>query len=256
VRTIVVGDIHGCLEEFDELVKLVSYKQGGDRLILVGDLIDRGPYSAGVVRRAREIGAECIRANHEETAIRYRSHEAKKLIDPGYRNPMRPRSPERIAEWAQISDDNWAWLGSLPYWARFGTNWTAVHAGARSYLPMRDQDPRELIRMRFVHNVTGKMVALNDGNDPEDSHPWYDDWKGSGIDMHIVYGHHVYKSPNINGTLQTGYTVGIDTGCCFGGKLTAMIHKDDQDPQVFTFVDVTAKQVYSDLGKSWITDGR
>ncbi|HEX8909086.1 MAG TPA: metallophosphoesterase, partial [Anaeromyxobacteraceae bacterium] len=60
VRTIVVGDVHGCLEELDELLRLVELRPGFDRLVFVGDLLDRGPDSLGVVRRARELRARSV----------------------------------------------------------------------------------------------------------------------------------------------------------------------------------------------------
>ena len=62
-RTIIVGDVHGCIDEFDELVNLVSYDKTRDRLILLGDLIDRGPDSVAVVKRAREMNLECVMGN-------------------------------------------------------------------------------------------------------------------------------------------------------------------------------------------------
>ena len=48
-RTIVVGDIHGCALEFDDLLRSLGFAQGVDRVVLVGDLVARGPDSAGVV---------------------------------------------------------------------------------------------------------------------------------------------------------------------------------------------------------------
>ena len=77
-RFLVMGDIHGCLKEFNELVEKMQYEQGRDRLVLLGDLTDKGPDSLGVVRRARELGAMCIRGNHDDKVIRiasyFRSH--------------------------------------------------------------------------------------------------------------------------------------------------------------------------------------
>jgi adenine/guanine phosphoribosyltransferase-like PRPP-binding protein len=56
-RTIVVGDIHGCALEFDDLLRSLGFAQGVDRVVLVGDLVARGPDSAGVVELARSCGA-------------------------------------------------------------------------------------------------------------------------------------------------------------------------------------------------------
>lgn len=73
-RFLVMGDIHGCLDEFNELVNKMQYQQGRDRLVLLGDLTDKGPDSLGVVRRARELGAMCVRGNHDDKVIRIASY--------------------------------------------------------------------------------------------------------------------------------------------------------------------------------------
>ena len=47
-RVIVIGDVHGCLRELDNLLDKVDYQQGHDTLVLAGDLVDKGPDSVGV----------------------------------------------------------------------------------------------------------------------------------------------------------------------------------------------------------------
>ena len=76
-RTIVVGDVHGCLEELDELLSRLEVGPS-DRLVLAGDLMDRGPDPVGVVRRARERGALAVLGNHDEKHLRFARHEAKR----------------------------------------------------------------------------------------------------------------------------------------------------------------------------------
>ena len=78
-RVICVGDIHGCLEEFDELLRTLQYNKEREQLILLGDLMDRGPDPVGCVRRARELDLACIMGNHEEKHLRWRRHEKKRL---------------------------------------------------------------------------------------------------------------------------------------------------------------------------------
>lgn len=73
-RFLVMGDIHGCLDEFNKLVDKMEYQPDRDRLVLLGDLTDKGPDSLGVVRRARELGAMCIRGNHDDKVIRIASY--------------------------------------------------------------------------------------------------------------------------------------------------------------------------------------
>jgi predicted phosphodiesterase len=110
---VAVGDIHGCLEEFDELLKKLQYKKEQMRLVLMGDLMDRGPDPVGCVRRARELGIECIMGNHEEKHLRWHRHE-KKRLDTGKPNPMRPLAPEAMEANEALSDQDWTWLKALP----------------------------------------------------------------------------------------------------------------------------------------------
>lgn len=70
-RTLVIGDVHGCLASLDALLVLVSVRPE-DRIIAVGDLIHRGPDSAGVVRRMRELRAELALGSHERQQSLFR----------------------------------------------------------------------------------------------------------------------------------------------------------------------------------------
>ncbi|KAF5724813.1 bis(5' nucleosyl)-tetraphosphatase symmetrical [Fusarium mundagurra] len=69
-RLIIVGDVHGHLPELKKLIKKVSYnKSNGDKLIFVGDLVNKGPDSPGVVQLAIELGASAIRGNNEDRVL-------------------------------------------------------------------------------------------------------------------------------------------------------------------------------------------
>lgn len=86
-RAIVIGDVHGCIDELDELLRTLQYKPGEDLVYFTGDLIDRGPSPVGVVRRAREIGAFSVMGNHEEKLVCWFKHE-KVRKESGKKNPM------------------------------------------------------------------------------------------------------------------------------------------------------------------------
>ena len=68
-RLIVVGDVHGCFDELRILLEKCAYSSVQDSLIFVGDLVNKGPSSAAVVKFARSIGAYCVRGNHDDAAI-------------------------------------------------------------------------------------------------------------------------------------------------------------------------------------------
>src|SRR5436190_117031 len=81
-RTIVVGDVHGCREELDELVATCGWRRG-ERLILAGDLVAKGPDSPGVVARAREWGALGVLGNHDAYVLRLRDVQRGLAADDG-----------------------------------------------------------------------------------------------------------------------------------------------------------------------------
>lgn len=243
MRTLVIGDVHGCLAELDELLKLVEFKQGEDRLVFVGDLVDRGPDSVGVVRRAIELKADCVLGNHEEKHLRWRRHSEKAKTFPKYKNPMRPMTFDRMILHTTLTEDEWRWIEKRPLFLRIGVAWAVVHGGVRGGVPLDQQLANEMVRMRYIRLETGKMAQLSEEMLPTTHAFWTDKWTGP---ENIVYGHHVVgEKPAVDGHPVSGtMCMGIDTGCCFGKALTCAIFKDD----IFSeFQSVPAKQTYAKL---------
>lgn len=220
-RTLVVGDVHGCLGELDELLRVAEYRRDADRLVFLGDLLDRGPDPVGVVRRVRELGAECVMGNHEEKHLRWAAHEARRRADPGYRNPMRPFDAKRAAEHADLSRDDLAWIAAMPRSVALGGAWTAVHAGFVPGVPVSRQPPDWIIRLRYV-DAGGKPVSRDRGENGEPGvRRWAEAWRGP---QSVVYGHHAQAlaGPRVDSPAPGVECVGIDTGCVYGGFLTAL----------------------------------
>lgn len=225
MRTIVIGDIHGCLEEFDELLKLVEFRKGNHRLVLLGDLVDRGPDPVGVVRRARELGAESVMGNHEEKHLRWRRHEFKRTNITGYKNPMKPFTGERLVEHLSYSEDDWAYIEAMPLLLNLGNDWVAVHAGLEPGVHWTKQRPDKMLRIRYA-GADGKMKPIhNDTDKPEGTEYW---GKSCLEQIHIAHGHMarcmekpVFTEVEVFG--REWYRIAVDTGCCFGGSLSALI---------------------------------
>lgn len=236
MSTIVIGDVHGCLEELDELLGTLG-PRGAHRLVFVGDLMDRGPDPVGVVRRVRELGADCVMGNHDEKHVRYGRHEAKQRERPDYKNPMRPLYGERLAQHEQLGEDGLAWLASLPLWLDLGNNWRAVHGGAAPARRFEKQKPAVMLRCRFVDEA-GAMVSGT--QPPPGTRHWAEAWPGPES---IVYGHHVHdlENPRIDRPVGGVTCAGIDTGCCFGGRLTAYVVETGE------VVQVPARRAYAEL---------
>ncbi len=234
-RTIFVGDVHGCLDELDELVRTLSLTSS-DRLVFVGDLIDRGPDPVGVVRRVRENGWDSVLGNHEERALRWLKNES--LVKAGRPNNMFPPSPLRAAEWRRLSPKDVGWLWKLPLTIR-SKGWTVVHAGFEPSHGVSEQEADKMLHVRFTHKDTGQYVPMDPEKmeQPPDTMFWAEMWRGP---ENVVYGHSVFSAARFD-VGPTGSTcVGIDTGCVYGGALTAAV----LDCGVMNMVSVKAKKPY------------
>lgn len=246
VRTIVVGDVHGCIEELDELVRLVQLRAGFDRLVFVGDLMDRGPDSIGVLRRVRELGGVSVLGNHEAKHVRWARHEALRSRDPSHRNPLRPFSAERMAEHRRLTAADLSWLASLPPVLRLDRRWAVIHGGLSPRRRLDAQVPDEVIRMRLVDGE-GRMVPQRRVSFPPHLAPWATRWVGPES---ILYGHHVHglEEPRVDEPVSGVQCVGLDTGCCYGGCLSALIFPSEE------IVSVRARARYAARSRNGADD--
>ena len=237
MRTLVIGDVHGCLAELKDLLKVAQFVQGRDRLIFVGDLMDRGPEPAACVKFAREMGAECVESNHDEKFPRFRKHETNRAAT-GKKNPMR-LSAERQAQHAMLSDDDIAWLSGLPRVLHINPNMVVVHAGLEPAFPVAEQSDA-VVRVRYV-DLAGKMKGYSEGSleQPANTVLWAERWKGPES---VVYGHSVHSlgEPRVD-RFEGGACYAIDTGCVYGGRLTAAVVVPGREVD---FVQVQAQRVY------------
>lgn len=238
-RTIVVGDVHGCRAELEELLDRLALRPGRDRLVFVGDLMDRGPDPAGVVRLIRELGAEAVLGNHDEKHLRWRKHESKRAADPTYKNPMK-MSDEVQAENQALDDDDLGFLAGLPLSLDLGDDWVAVHGGLAPGVPLSRQKRHNLLRLRFVDERGTMASVLTEADAGDGIDPWPLRWDGP---QSVVYGHMVWdlERPRVDQPAPGVHCYGIDTGCCFGGHLTALILPERR------LVQVRAHATYAEL---------
>ena len=180
--------------------------------------------------------------NHEEKHLRYRRHEKNRILT-GKKNPMNPLSGKKYDVHVKLNDDDWSYIEKMPYFIRFSSRWVVVHAGLQRGLSIEDQDPNVLCRMRFV-SEDGKMKGLRgDLSQPPGTMLWTSMWDQENV----VYGHFVHDLEHsridVNG--QT-LMYGIDTGCCFGGKLTAftMFSRDNMRTKIELFWTQAKEKYY------------
>jgi bis(5'-nucleosyl)-tetraphosphatase (symmetrical) len=241
VRTIIIGDIHGCITEFRELVDRLNLVSD-DRVVCLGDFMDKGPAPAECVRVARERGFRSILGNHDEKHLRWRRHEERRASEPGYKNPMRPLAPEAQTENALLSPEDVAWLRGLPTYLELAPSWLAVHGGLQPGIPLASQDPTKILRLRWVDEA-GNHIPV-DYDNLEDGHEgqhWTEVYDG---EFNVVYGHeaHSLSRPRVDVRSQGVTCYGIDTGVVHGGRLTALVLEDGN----VSFVQVQSRRCYED----------
>lgn len=235
-ENIIIGDAHGTIDEFNQLLDKLNYDSKKHRIILCGDIIDRGPDPIGLLRQIRKMNIESVFSNHEEKALRWRTHEALHDLT-GKPNPMKVKSEKRKSEWNELSKSDLQWMNDLPYKIHIKDNWYVIHAGLEPVVDFHKQDMEHIIRLRYV-DEEGRFVKLKRGkkDQPKKTYFWADKWEQP---YNILFGHQRHETPT-KYTHQNNVCIALDTGCCFGGHLTAYILEQDK------FVQVKAKRNYCD----------
>jgi len=204
-RTIIVGDVHGCARELEDLLSYVGLSRR-DRLVMVGDLVVRGPEPRKVVTMLRELGAQAVRGNHEDRLLRWRrSTRTPNEIHIG-------ALTRRTAE--DLKTRDWEYLEALPLWLDLPEHGVrVVHAGLVPGLSIEDQDPRTLMYVRTLDHDREPCETRG-------ARSWAHHYEGP---EHVVFGHNALPFPEI-----ATHATGIDTGAVYGGRLTAMVLREGE----------------------------
>lgn len=225
-RTIFIGDIHGCRDELEELLDVIALGEG-DRVVSVGDMVVRGPDPAGTLKLLRKVGALAVRGNHEDRLLRWFENRMSKHAPPlGSLTRKTARA---------LGKTDFAMLGALPMWIDFPQHQVrVVHAGVLPGVPIEEQNPATLMTIRCV-SKDGDAIAKR-GEDL-----WGAFYAGP---PHVVFGHNARPEPQLH-----AWATGLDTGCVYGGRLTAMVLEDEATPppaseRMDVLVSVPARRAY------------
>lgn len=210
MRTIVVGDIHGC---YNELVAMImSLEEGGkynkdkDKLVFLGDYIDRGKDSRLVIEYIRGLQENnnnviALMGNHEDMLLNY-----WKGIDDNWTYNGHIQTLDSYTGYYEQFESDIEWMRTLPLYHE-DEHFIYVHAGIDPYKSMDNQRKNTLlwVRENFIYNA-------------------------KEYSKKVIFGH--TPTANLNGDWKPVYTftnnVDIDTGCVYGGALSALIIEDDK----------------------------
>ena len=211
-RTIIIGDVHGCIDEMTELVAKAGYRPGIDQLIFVGDLINRGPDSLAVWKLYRELGATSVLGNHELHLIR----DAKGI------DVHKKWIKDFKVQFGGLFED---YLKDIQSWPLYIENedFMVVHGGLVPGEHPSQSDERMVTSLRtWSDGPKGINVA--------ERQPWFNLYQAPKL---VVFGHWA----KLEGVTRAN-VIGLDTGCVYGKRLTALILPERE------LVSVKAKQVY------------
>ena len=243
-RLVFIGDVHGCRKELEALLEKVHFDARTDTISCVGDIVNKGPDSLGVIDLLRKHKAYCVRGNHEDRLLLYAGHAKDTSLrrekkTAGTKSTSKHHDEKKLAR--ELSHEQISYLRSFPLVLRVGNvdglgDIVMVHAGLVPGLPIDNQDPSSIMNMRIIDL---KTHVPSKKHEKRNSIPWFKLWNKfqrllpshrkllkplPGLDgilsrrTTVVYGHDSKRG------LQIGtYTKGLDTGCVKGGKLTALI---------------------------------
>ena len=236
-RTIIYGDLHGCLEEFKELRAKVN-PMPDDREIIIGDILDKGPYSIETLRYANEKNFECLMGNHEYRYLRFHNHQEKEQLT-GKKNPM-TFGEEKMGMYENLSKDDFDYISEMPFYIKIN-NLTLLHGGITNDIVLESAKKKKLESVVYIRHLNDEGKWTSTQGTSSNQQLWNTVYDGNqGV---IVYGHSDYKEVRID-----PYAIGIDTGCVYGNKLTAIVLEDTVNPmQNYKIVDVQAQEKYFEL---------
>lgn len=247
----IIGDVHGSITELQELhqvLKNLGLHYGQNEIWCAGDLVDRGPDSAGVVRYCIENNINSVKGNHDDSICNH----YKNFLTSGKR-PFNLDKQNTIQQFENCSDGTslYQWLDTRPNLRVFDDQGLMlVHGGLWPGLPLWKQ-PHNIIRAQMVHSsfVGGTrwwgLDAINSRSGKTEEQSKLEGWerwyKVYDFEYDTIFGHSTYAQPFIYQREGFGKTIGIDTGTSFGGSLTACVYNKGQPP---FFISVKNKKVY------------
>ena len=209
-RVIVIGDVHGCISELSELLERLG--PGRDDLVLfAGDLVRKGPRPDLCVDLIRDNQYLSVLGNNENKLLGYerRSVFGRLFLPAPDRRMLRRHDLlDFIRSWPVVID--------IP-----SIGATVVHGGLFPGMRIDERDVAEmrsdLLRLRYVRRAGEQWIRVPKGAETPGDVLWPEAWDG---DRTVLYGHTPVDEPRVDRR-----SIGLDTGCVYGGWLTAAIYE-------------------------------
>ncbi|KAK9760921.1 hypothetical protein K7432_014584, partial [Basidiobolus ranarum] len=179
-RLIFIGDVHGHLHSFNKLLKKLNLEPE-DQVVLLGDLVSKGPDSVGTLARAKEINALCVRGNHDDLVIRWRHYYRLTHSDWNINEEHQKIAsalPRELYEYL----DSCPLILHIPQYSVY-----AVHAGLNPYTSVNEQSRFHVMNMRRV------LPNSQPTKEKDEGIPWSTVWNEMqstlGDPKTVLYGH-------------------------------------------------------------------
>lgn len=253
----VIGDVHGCADELEALLKQLGYlvvaelpggpvidsgpvyaHPEGRKAVFVGDLVDRGPRVLDTVRLVRNMVASgsalCVPGNHDVKLVK-KLHGKNVQVTHGLAETLaeldalaaevRPRFADELAKFLD---------GLVSHYVLDGGRLVVAHAGLKQ--TMQGRGSAQVRDFALYGETTGETDEFG----LPVRHNWAAEYRGPAM---VVYGHTPVPEPE-----WLNRTVNIDTGCVFGGRLTALRYPEGE------FVSVPAARTYCTPVRPFLPD--
>ncbi|MDW9528091.1 metallophosphoesterase family protein [Sinorhizobium meliloti] len=197
--TFAIGDVHGCLDMLKRLINRIEMSRPDGTVIFLGDYVDRGPDSAGVVQFIMDGPQKdgwkwiALKGNHEDMMVSCiaGANPIEWWIGNGGAQTI-------VSYGGEVISDHLKWCNDLPLF-HTDDHRIYVHAGVDETVPLEEQTEKALLWSRKPPHYSGEYWG-----------------------KHLCHGH----TPSLENPVTVGNRTNVDSGAVFGGKLTCAVFDD------------------------------
>ena len=214
MRTIFVGDVHGCAAEFAALLAKINCDRAKDRLLLTGDAFSRGPDPLAVWQLIRETGAAMVLGNHDAGLLKQLT-----ALEVGRKPEVRfPDQDYTLAQLQPVHEEILAWLRQCPLYIAEDA-FLLVHAGIHPEKGLQGTRRNQFLTIR-TWPPTDDLASPRWHDFYEPTHPL------------LVFGHDAPGGLVVKKRGRRPYLLGLDSGCIYGGQLSGYVLEEARLVQV------------------------